>query len=187
MTATARSTSTDLSDLYRGYWDALLENAVYLVDNDRAGAEDVVQETLLRAWRSGLENVTDVRPWLFRVQLNVVRSLHRNRTRVRRGGPGGGEVAEDLACATARVGTRDHANAVVASVMVRDALAVLTDLQRVVIAHRYLFDFTARETGRRVGYAEGSVGREAWEGLRSMRRHLEGHVLATPPAAGDAR
>lgn len=54
--------------------EALLRTAVRM-SGDRARAEDAVQETYLRAWRSfrTYEPDTNCRAWLFRILLNVLK------------------------------------------------------------------------------------------------------------------
>ena len=58
----------------------LLGYAMRLTGGDRQQAEEVVQETLLRAWRHP-EALTGrpIRPWLFTVARNIVVDIHRAR------------------------------------------------------------------------------------------------------------
>jgi RNA polymerase sigma-70 factor (ECF subfamily) len=50
-----------------------LLRAALSISRDRAGAEDIVQETLLRAWRAfdQFERGTNCKAWLFRILLNI--------------------------------------------------------------------------------------------------------------------
>ncbi len=59
--------------------EALLRAAIRIV-RDRAAAEDMVQETLLRAWRAfdQFERGTNCKAWLFRIMLNVSNANHRS-------------------------------------------------------------------------------------------------------------
>ena len=64
-----------MQHLHDEHADALWGYCLRLTNRDRARAEDVVQETLLRAWRH--RSVLDkprpaVRSWLFTVARNIV-------------------------------------------------------------------------------------------------------------------
>ena len=64
-----------MQQLHDEHAGALWGDRLRLTGHDRARAEDVVQETLLRAWRQ--RSVLDspraaVRPWLFTVARNIV-------------------------------------------------------------------------------------------------------------------
>src|SRR5829696_4522413 len=73
---TESSREKSLRALYDGH------AALRLTNGDRARAEDIVQETLLRAWRN-LEVLDDdvrpVRPWLFTVAQRLAIDAHRAR------------------------------------------------------------------------------------------------------------
>ena len=64
-----------MTQLHDEHAAALWGYCLSLTGHDRARAEDVVQETLLRAWRnaSKLDRTTgSVRAWLFTVARNIV-------------------------------------------------------------------------------------------------------------------
>lgn len=68
--------------LYDHHAPALKGYVTALLGGDRHGAEDVVQETVLRAWRHAdkLDGSADTfRPWLFRVARRLVIDKHRTR------------------------------------------------------------------------------------------------------------
>src|SRR5437016_14412850 len=56
-----------------------LLRAALRITKERAAAEDMVQETLLRAWRAfdQFERGTNSKAWLFRIMLNVSNKNHR--------------------------------------------------------------------------------------------------------------
>src|SRR3984893_5462769 len=56
-----------------------LLRAAFRIAGDRAAAEDMVQETLLRAWRAfdQFERGTNCKAWLFRIMLNISNKNHR--------------------------------------------------------------------------------------------------------------
>ncbi len=68
--------------LYREHAGPLLAYVLRLVAGDRQRAEDVVQETLIRAWKNAgrLNRATgSVRPWLVTVARRIVIDNHRSR------------------------------------------------------------------------------------------------------------
>lgn len=73
--------------LYREHAGPLLAYVLRLVAGDRQRAEDVVQETLIRAWKNAgqLNRATgSVRPWLVTVARRIVIDGHRSRQAGRR-------------------------------------------------------------------------------------------------------
>lgn len=59
-----------------------LLRAALRIAHDRPAAEDLVQETLLRAWRAfdQFERGTNCKAWLFRIMLNIANKSQRNAT-----------------------------------------------------------------------------------------------------------
>lgn len=83
--ASASSSEPDeelMRALYREHAGPLLAYVLRLVAGDRQRAEDVVQETLIRAWKNAgqLNRATgSVRPWLVTVARRIVIDGHRSR------------------------------------------------------------------------------------------------------------
>ena len=143
---------------------------------DRHLAEDVVQETMLRAWRHCGEFSPAkgaVRGWLIRVAHNVAM----DKIRMRRSRPA--EVAEEAA---PEAPVADHADAVVTALHVRRALARLSAPHREVIEEIYLNGCTAREAAARLGIPEGTAFSRSYYALRILRQEL-GVVLPQNPRA----
>ena len=154
-----------VDELYKSYGPFILSYVTGLL-KDRYLAEDVVQETMLRAWRHCGELSSDkgsVRGWLIRVAHNIAM----DKIRMRRSRPA--EVAEDVAPDGA---APDHADAVVSALDIRQALARLSPGQRDVVEQMYLNGYTARETARRLGIPEGTVFSRSYHALRILRREL---------------
>lgn len=60
-------------------WSGPLASYLYRLTSSREVADDLTQETFLRAWRAlgRLERDTPLRPWLFRIATNLAHSHHR--------------------------------------------------------------------------------------------------------------
>lgn len=177
MAATGRSARRRDGDealiqaVYREHGRAMLAYASRLL-NDRAAAEDVVQEALIRAWRHP-EVLTNgkgsIRGWL----LTVVRNLVTDRQRARAARPT--EVAETAAVAAAAAVVRDHADRVVASVTVLEALEGLSDDHRGVLDQLYFQGRSLRETADVLGIPPGTVKSRTYYALQALRRALNHH------------
>jgi RNA polymerase sigma-70 factor (ECF subfamily) len=148
------------------------ENAAFVLSyvtgllGDRYLAEDVVQETMLRAWHhcGGFSaEKGSVRGWLLRVAHNIAM----DKLRMRRSRPL--EVTESSASEPC-VG--DHAEAVVTALHIRQVLARLSPGHRKVIEQVYLNGLTAAEAAVVLGIPEGTVFSRAYYGLRMLRREL---------------
>lgn len=154
-----------VSTLYRDHGRALLAYATRLT-GDRQAAEDVVQETLLRAWRHA-DKLTDdrgsVRGWL----LTVVRNIVTDSVRARRARPA--EVAAEGHEPPAR---RDHADDVVTSVYVATALGRLSPEHQQVLRAVYFGRRTATEAAEELGIAVGTVKSRTYYALRALRDAL---------------
>jgi len=165
-----------IAAVYREHGRAMLAYATRLL-NDRAAAEDVVQEALIRAWRHP-EALTNgkgsIRGWL----LTVVRNLVTDRQRARAARPT--EVAE-----TAGIGPveRDHADQVVASVTVLEALEGLSDDHRGVLDQLYFQGRSLGETATALGIPPGTVKSRTYYALRALRRSLNREGVL--PVVGD--
>ena len=154
-----------LNQLYRENSAFVLSYVTRLL-KDRHLAEDVVQETMLRAWRHCGEFTSEkgsVRGWLLRVAHNIAM----DKVRMRRSRPT--EVAED----TAPEGTfEDHADAVITALHVRNMLSQLSPGHRDVLEQVYLNGCTAREAAERLGIPEGTAFSRSHHALRILRREL---------------
>ena len=152
--------------VYREHGRAMLAYATRLL-GDRAAAEDVVQEALIRAWRHP-EVLTNgkgsIRGWL----LTVIRNLVTDRQRAKAARPT--EVAEAAAATTAV--ERDHADRVVTSLTVLEALEGLSDDHRGVLDQLYFQGRSLRETATALGIPAGTVKSRTYYALQALRRSL---------------
>jgi len=153
--------------LYAEHGHSLLAYATRLT-GDRAAAEDIVQETLLRAWRhaDSLRNGTgSVRGWLLTVARNIITDRARARA-VRPIEVNKPVDAPDVAS--------DHADAVVDSMVVHAAIDQLSDDHRNVLVEIYYRGRTVNETARVLGIAPGTVKSRSFHALRALRTVLSG-------------
>ena len=153
--------------LYEEHGRSLLAYATRLL-GDRSAAEDVVQETLLRAWKHSHAMVNEkgsVRGWL----LTVARNIVIDRTRAKAARPT--EVAESPA--TPPVET-DHADGVVDSMVVLDALNKLSDDHRNVLVELYYRGRSVAEAAQALGIPPGTVKSRSFHALRAMRGVMGG-------------
>ena len=130
---------------------------------DRAAAEDVVQEALVRAWRhpESLDSGKgSVRGWLLTVVRNIV--VDQVRARARRAQ----EVRESPPDAAVEA---DHADRVVTSMVVVDALSRLSPEHREVLEQVYLRGNTVAETAKELGIPPGTVKSRSYYALRALR------------------
>ena len=162
--------------LYADHGRALLAYTTRLT-GDRATAEDVVQETLVRAWRK-LDVVTNgrgsVRGWLFTVARNIVI----DQVRARAARPA--EVAEG---ADAPAGGSDPADQVVDSIVVLDALDGLSQEHRRVIEEIYFRGRAVAEAAAVLDIPPGTVKSRSYYALRAMRERLEPRAARHQEAA----
>ncbi len=158
-----------VSQLYRENGTFVLSYVTGLL-RDRYLAEDVVQETMLRAWRHCDELSPEkgsVRGWLIRVAHNIAM----DKIRMRRSRPA--EVAEEAAPEGM---LEDHADAVVTALDVRRVLSRLSPGHRDVLEQVYLNGRTAREAAQLLGIPEGTAFSRSHHALRILRRELSASV-----------
>lgn len=155
-----------LRELHGQHAGALWAFAVRMTGGDRARAEDVVQETLLRAWRSpGVLEAADGarRAWLFTVARHVLIDEWRSR-RSQRELP----TAEPPETATG-----DETDAVLESWLVAEALTRLSADHRRVLVECFYCGRSVAEAARRLGVPEGTVKSRTHYALRALRLALQ--------------
>ena len=156
-----------MEQLHAEHSAALWGYCVRLTGNDRVRAEDVVQETLLRAWRhfSVLdESQGSVRAWLFTVARNVAVDAHR----ARRARPT--EVGD---AGLAVVPAVDEMEQALDAWLVADALATLSPDHRAVIVETYYRGRSVAEAAAVLGVPPGTVKSRTFYALRALRLALQ--------------
>jgi RNA polymerase sigma-70 factor (ECF subfamily) len=149
---------------------ALWAFCLHLTGNDRARAEDVAQETLLRAWRNAKvleETRGSVRSWLFTVARNIVIDEWRSR-KVRNEVP-----TDDVAELAGPADAEDRTDQLLLSWVVAEALTQLSREHRAVLLECYYRGQSVAEASRRLGVPEGTVKSRTHYALRALRLSLE--------------
>ena len=123
----------------------------------------MVQEALVRAWRhpeSLANGKGSVRGWLLTVVRNIV--VDQARARARRAY----ELRESPPDAAVE---EDHADRIVTSMVVVDALSRLSTEHREVLEQIYLLDNTVAEAAAALGIPPGTVKSRSYYALRALR------------------
>jgi RNA polymerase sigma-70 factor (ECF subfamily) len=159
-----------LRALYAEHGGPLLGYILRLTGGDRQQAEDVVQETLLRAWRhpEALSG-RPVRPWLFTVARNLVVDAHR----ARQARPP--EAGEAL---LAVLPAADDIDRALESWTVAEALADLSPQHRAVLIETYYRGLSVAEAATVLGVPPGTVKSRTYYALRALKLALEERGLA---------
>jgi RNA polymerase sigma-70 factor (ECF subfamily) len=162
-----------LRALYDAHASVLLGYALRLTGGDRARAEDVVQETLVRAWRNIDrldESVAPVRPWLFTVAHRVAIDAHR----ARRARPV--EVGDEMLAVLPGL---DDVEATLDRVVVTEALDSLSREHRAVIVETYYRGRSVAEAAQVLGVPPGTVKSRCYYALRALKLALAERGVTT--------
>ncbi len=157
-----------LRTLYATHAGSLLRYVLRLTRGDRQRAEDVVQETMLRAWRSlGVLDPArgSARGWL----CTVARNLVIDQERMRRARPV--EVGEEpLVLFPASGPEPDEAFArALLSWQLAEALSMLSPDHRAVLLELYYRERTVAEAAEALGIPAGTVKSRAFYAVRALR------------------
>ncbi|MFD1661519.1 sigma-70 family RNA polymerase sigma factor [Streptomyces caeni] len=162
----------ELAELQREHGRPLFALLLRLCDGDRQRAEDLLQETLVRAWQHPealrAHDFESVRPWL----LTVGRRLAIDARRARQARPA--EVG-DAILENARV-IADHTERSTAMLDVRRAVKTLTPEHREVLMQVYFHGASVAEAAEALGIPPGTVKSRAHYALRALRRVLPGYA-----------
>ena len=169
--ASPSDTEALFRDLYAEYGPALLRLTTALT-GDRGRAEDLVQETMLRAWTHRHHSdfqYRSPRAWL----MTTARRLAIDAHRARRARPQEIELTEDFELAGGQ-----RADASVDEVGVRAALVALPRSQYQVLTEIYYRDQSVAETARLLHIPPGTVRSRTFYGVRALRRALAADAAA---------
>lgn len=154
--------------LYDQHAAPLLTFALRLTRGDRQRAEDIVQETLLRAWRNahklGAQGQTSIRPWLVTVARRIAIDSYRS------------EMARPTELYDQELDSypvSDETEHVVRAMTVTDALRSLSYAHREVLLETYFRGRTVPETADVLGLPLGTAKSRVYYALRALRLALE--------------
>jgi RNA polymerase sigma-70 factor (ECF subfamily) len=136
---------------------------------DRASADDIVQETFIRAWRHLPQLRADgrpVRPWLFRVARNLLIDANR----AARARPV--SVPEQSA---GEIGTDFGLEEVLDRQLVSAALAHLSPAHQSVLVETFYRGGTMAAVARELGIPHGTARSRLHYALDALRQHLREH------------
>jgi RNA polymerase sigma-70 factor, ECF subfamily len=161
--------STEEAESLRALSDAhaasIRRYVIHLTGNP-SSADDIVQETLLRAWRTPTimaQPTESTRSWLFTVARNLVIDDFRSARRRH-------EVTTDTLPERAE---RDRTDALFEALLVEEALGALGVEHRAVIVHSYYGGRSIAETAAELSIPEGTVKSRLHYGLRALRLALQ--------------
>jgi RNA polymerase sigma-70 factor (ECF subfamily) len=149
--------------LMEEHGDALFAHALRLVGGDRQQAEDLVQETMLRAWRH--PDLIDpergsVRAWLFTTARNLSIDAWRRRS---------SRVPEVITDTLPEPANDDEADRAVESWLIADALAKLTPSHRQVLVECFYRGRSVADAAVRLGVPPGTVKSRTHYALRALK------------------
>lgn len=137
-----------------------------LVGGDEARAQDVVQETFLRAWRNPgalRAGESTTRSWLFTVARRIAIDDWRRRTR----------RPETLTAEPPDTERPDEATAIADRQVLIDALRALAYPHREVLLECYFRGSSVAEAAARLGLPEGTVKSRTHYALHALRAALD--------------
>ncbi|MFE1440148.1 sigma-70 family RNA polymerase sigma factor [Streptomyces sp. NPDC058739] len=161
-----------LAELHRLHASALLRALLRLTSGDRGKAEDMLQETFLRAWQHPqalTRGPAHGRPWLFTVARRI--AIDHFRAQSARAKELGDETPED------RAALEDPYEDVVTAHVVDDALAELPEHHRQVLVELHLNDRSTGDAAVVLGIPPGTVKSRNFYAVRALRPVLERHGL----------
>jgi RNA polymerase sigma-70 factor (ECF subfamily) len=153
-----------LRALYASHARPLMAYVQRLSGGDRQHTEDIVPETLLRAWQHAADlKVEQARPWLFTVARRLV--IDRGRHRPSR-------LMDTPLAMVDEVSTSDNLDAALDGCLVADALGALTPVHREVLVERFYGGRTPREIAERLNIPNGTVRSRMFYALQALRLAL---------------
>lgn len=157
-----------MTALYTEHYAVLLSFISGYV-HDRHKAEDLVQETLLRAWRH-IDHLDTQQPGRTRSYLlTIARNVVTNAWRAEQRRPH--LVADDIAVAAAS--SADNVDQLVEGWLVAEAIERLSDEHQAVVRAMYYEGQSVSDAARKLAVPEGTVKSRAYYAVRALRTAFE--------------
>jgi len=160
----------------------LIERTALALTGDPHTAEEVLQDTFLRAYRHRQTLRLDVSPvpWLYRVALNLCYSrLGRRKLAVEPIGETTAATLRDHAPEPSEVAEREELRR-----SIRRGIAALPEKHQLVIVLYYLNGLSLQETADALGIRLGTAKSRIHYALHALREHLAGERQAELPSTG---
>lgn len=174
-TQAARGDSAALEVLYDRHASTVL-GLTFKIVGDRTVAEDVLQETFWRVWKSADTYQPErgsFASWLFRIARNLAIDTYRRRSARPQGMPEGQDGVSTLdQVPDPSTDVAEEAQANIQNRRIRLALASLPGVQRQVIELAYFQGMTRQEIAAATGEALGTIHTRARLGLQKLREEL---------------
>jgi RNA polymerase sigma-70 factor, ECF subfamily len=164
--ASASSPAEDdaiVTALYAQYREPLMTFVMRLTAGNRAQAEDVVQETMVRAWREAARldlSEPSLMPWLTTVARRIVIDDHRRKQ---------ARPIETTETELADLPAEDHTAAADHRMVMADAMRALSPLHRQVLNETILRDRTVNQAAEVLGVPVGTVKSRVYYALRALQ------------------
>ncbi|MFI1395750.1 sigma-70 family RNA polymerase sigma factor [Streptomyces sp. NPDC020681] len=179
VTAPATTDERAIADLQREHGPALLSFLLGLTYGDQQRAEDLLQETLVRAWlhpEAFDGPYESMRPWLFTVGRRL--AIDARRSRMSRPT----EIGDGVLATTP-----DPADVTETAVAVLDVRAAVESLSRehqAVLVRIYFQGLSVNEAAESLGIPPGTVKSRSYYALRALARCLPGYSRPRATTAG---
>jgi RNA polymerase sigma-70 factor, ECF subfamily len=164
-----------MRSLYNEHRGPLMAFTLGLTGGDRQRAEDVVQETLVRAWRNAdklhTEAGTSLRPWLVAVARRIVIDNHRRR----KARP---TEVDDAVLAT--LPAPDEIERITTSAAVQRALQSIGPAHREVLFEMYYRGGNGEQAAAALKVPVGTIKSRVYRALRMLRAALEQQGVIPP-------
>src|SRR6266545_2400448 len=171
----ARGNNAALEALYDRHASTVLGLALKIV-SDRAAAEDILQETFWRVWKSAdtyQPQRGSFTSWLFRIARNLAIDMYRRRNIRPQVMPAGEDAASILdQTPDPDMDVAKQAQSALENKQVQSAIRSLPGVQRQVIEMAYFYGMTRQEIAAATGEALGTIHTRARLALQKLREEL---------------